>query len=693
MRRPMAIIHLELRDGRALISPAGYLRDKFESYLQATRSGGAGFDKARKCQSCMLEHVPQVVSSLKAAGFATSIDDDLNREIRKLAQEAQGHISQAEIRIETVDAELQKRGLSLYPFQRTGVCWLATRKKFLLADEMGLGKTIQALTAIPEGVPVVVVCPAALKGSPKSSSGWYGECKKWRPDLHPVVCSGRGSFRWPRPGELILINYDILPEDAEVIPAPPIGDLFGHNSLPGPVPGTIIISDEVHNLKNKKTLRFKRFHKMADAALKVEGRVGGLTGTPLLNKPPELWNILEILDLAKECFTHYGRFYHLFGGYSTGWGTEWGAPKPEVAVLLKMVMLARKREEVLPDLPVKTWQTRQVDINKDTRKLCDDVLSASQEAGVNIEDAIDEARNGRNAGISFENISRVRAALATAKIPELVELVKTFEESQEPVVVFSDHRAPVDTLAEREGWASITGDTPNAQRNEVVDLFQTGKLKGLAITIKAGGIGITLTQAHQAIFVDMNWTPALNAQAEDRLCRIGQTRGVVITRLVADHELDERMTEILARKQALISATVDKATTVGHAETIVDKVEKMDSVPVRMIDMPPAPLPSTNGKPHEPAPPTAPEPYNKTKRQAMTNLESWAETGLVKVASMDPDRARDQNGIGFSKMDNDFGHSLADTILRGRGLSDKQWVAVVRLARKYRRQIGAPPED
>lgn len=90
---------------------------------------------------------------------------------------------------------------------------------------------------------------------------------------------------------------------------------------------------------------------------------------------------------------------------------------------------------------------------------------------------------------------------------------------------------------------------------DAVRLFQEGKLKGIALTIGAGGIGLTLTRGHQVIFLDLAWTPTLNEQAEDRAVRIGQTKGVIVTRIIADHVIDRRVVELLSEKQYLIQQT------------------------------------------------------------------------------------------------------------------------------------------
>ena len=138
-------------------------------------------------------------------------------------------------------------------------------------------------------------------------------------------------------------------------------------------------------------------------------------------------------------------------------------------------------------------------------------------------------------------------------------MAEAYEDAGEPVVMFSAHVAVTKTLGAREGWATITGSTDPKVRTQIEDDFQAGKLKGVACTIKAGGVAITLTRAANSVFIDEEWTPSLNEQAQDRIYRIGQSRGVVITRLVASHALDRRVAELLAEKTEIIDGSVNAA--------------------------------------------------------------------------------------------------------------------------------------
>lgn len=408
------------------------------------------------------------------------------------------------------------------------------------------GKTVQTIAALPDNAPVLVICPASIKGV------WKREFKQWRPDYRVSVLSGRGAHRWPEPGEVVVENYDILPKAPE---KDTTGKIVQENDLAllkGAPEDLVLVVDEVHACKGAKTRRTRAVKYLSQQARKTYG----LTGTPLLNRQPELWQVLETVGVAEEAFTHFGRFYKIMGGFKTGYGTEWGKPKPECVPLLKRVMLRRKREEVLPDLPGKTYKTVPVEnLKRGLRARLDEALAAWQRR---------EGLEGHDLPKlmpPFEELAEIRAELAAAKIPTMLDLVAEYEEQEEPLVVFSAHRAPVDVLAGRPGWARISGEETDRERTEIVSAFQEGRLKGVALTIGAGREGLTLTRASQMLFVDLAWTPAWNSQAQDRICRIGQTRGCVYTTLVARHPVDERLEELLQDKQDIINASVEAAAT------------------------------------------------------------------------------------------------------------------------------------
>lgn len=438
---------------------------------------------------------------------------------------------------------------SPYPFQRTGAAFmreqLLTRGAVANCDDMGLGKTLQALLCVPAGARLLVVCPASLRAV------WKMEIRRWRKDLWPTIVRGRRAFRWPTDPETPLVmSYESLP-------APPEKGKVDYAS---PEALTYLIYDEAHFLKNYKSKRHRSASALARKCRRAGGKVIGLTGTPLENAPLELWGTLEAIGgLAWDAFGNFGAFASLFPDRErTAYGTEWGLPGPQLAVKLRRVTIRRHKRDVLPDLPVKTWRNYPVEIGAKVRAGLNAALRELCSLGIDIEDQDSDRLYAALSGIdAFAILSKARAGLALAKVPALLDLIESYESAGEPLVVFSAHRKPIEAVGERQGWATILGGTSDAARGQTIRDFQDGRLHGVAATIRAGGVGVTLTKGCHGAFVDLDWTPTANMQAEDRLCRIGQTRGVVITRMVADHPIDRRVLEVLGEKAALVRAAVD----------------------------------------------------------------------------------------------------------------------------------------
>lgn len=569
----------------ARIDKAGYFAD-FRALLDAL--SGARFDAKRKVHTATFDRIPSIVRRLRALGVDVEIEPAVQSKLDAIEAASWLDMQAAEARLARVEGEFRKQGKALYPFQRVGVGWLVSKHAALLGDQQGLGKTIQTLSAIPAGAPVLVICPSVVKGV------WAREITSWRPGFKTKMLVGRDSFAWPDPGEVAVINFDILPRAHEdgcervkvtectgCAPASPSGHgptckksrvyCTGCTDIGLPQPGTVVVIDEAHNARNLKTLRGEACKRVATEARQREGRVYLLTGTPLLNKPEELWSVLSVGDLARDAFGSFDRFQKAWGAqprlierYKKGVGrvTEqrgfvWGdSPSPAIAENLQRVMLRRMRADVMPDLPDKTVKLVPVEIDRAALRLCDELLEAV--GGVKeVETLLSASR------VPFQLISKTRAALAAAKTSAMLAMVEELEEDGEKVVVFSAHRAPIDALEARkvDGWAFITGDVSAKKRTQIEDAFQAegGDLHGIGMTIKAGGVGITLTKAAFGIFVDQEFVPGLNAQAEDRLVRIGQKRHVEFRVLVAKHPLDERLAEILASKTKMAGQSVDAA--------------------------------------------------------------------------------------------------------------------------------------
>ncbi len=442
-----------------------------------------------------------------------------------------------------VDAALGKRGHALRPYQREAVRWLRSRPHALLADDQGLGKTVEVLAALPEGVKALVVAPAVARGV------WLDHLNELRPDLRSVFLAGRDAWHEWRPGEVAVISWACLPRALTQHPAAQLREALG--DLPD-----VVILDEVHYAKSARAQRSRRARALAQAT----PRVWGLSGTPLKNRPPDLHSVLRVLRLDGETWPTWRSFAADWGARAGRWGTAWdGARSDTIPATLRRVMLRRRKVDVLRELPEKLRDEITVSIDSATRRACNAAARSLAAAGVSLDELTQEALSARQ-GASFEYLATAARALATAKLPALLDLLDLWEqESSEPRLVWSRHVAPLQALAQREGWEAITGATLQGRREELVRRCQRGELRGLALSIGAAGTAITLTAASHSIYLDRAWTPGDNIQSEDRTHRIGQRRACRYTLLVADHELDRALARLLHDKAATITSTIDAA--------------------------------------------------------------------------------------------------------------------------------------
>jgi SWI/SNF-related matrix-associated actin-dependent regulator 1 of chromatin subfamily A len=457
-----------------------------------------------------------------------------------------------------------------FPFQIEGIKALALHDRFFLADDMGLGKTLTAIVALPDNERVLVICPATLKYN------WRDEIQLWRPSYRVTICSGKEEtvakaiaegkktkaipFKIPEPGEIIICNYDILPN--YLSPTKDSGKVSkkGKPILVANLTAeqekalseTTVIGDEFHLVKNFKTARAQKVGQVT----RISKRVWALSGTPLMNRPEDLFGVLSAGNM--NVFGSWDNFLRLFNGYKNQWGGyEFGGPLPEVPERMQRVMLRRLKSEVMKDLPPKVYQDIEVDCDGTLTKKLDTFLGKIINKGKRDHlrpvdyDNFDEDFDAEELP-EFSEFSEIRAMLAESRIPAMLEVVESYEDSGTPLVVFSAHKKPIEALKDRAGWGIITGDTEAEERRNIVREFQEGRLKGVALTIKTGGVGITLTRATNALFVDLDWTPSWNIQAEDRLVRIGATGShVLIMRMRSSHPLDRHIQKLLAHKIAL----------------------------------------------------------------------------------------------------------------------------------------------
>ena len=433
-------------------------------------------------------------------------------------------------------------------YQRNGYRWLRMLETYglggILADDMGLGKTLQVLAVLlaarQEGKKgtALVVSPASLVYN------WGEEIRAFTPQLSSCFITGSQEERRERLSrykeyDVIITSYDLLKRDIENYE----DKEFDYQ-----------IIDEAQYIKNHTTAAAK-----AVKAVKSRTRYA-LTGTPIENRLSELWSIFDFL------MPGYLYGYEVFR-------SDFEAPivreedQGALERLQRMTapfILRRMKENVLKDLPEKLEETRYVKFESGQQKLYDaQVVHMKQR--IASQDAQEFQRNKIqilaelmklrqiccDPGLCFENYSG-----ESAKLEACVDLVKSAVEGGHKILLFSQFTSMLDLIAKRLeeeqiSFYTITGATPKEKRLQLVKAFNGDDTKVFLISLKAGGVGLNLTGADVVIHYDPWWNLAVQNQATDRTHRIGQTKMVVVYRLIAKGTVEERIQELQESKRAL----------------------------------------------------------------------------------------------------------------------------------------------
>jgi SWI/SNF-related matrix-associated actin-dependent regulator of chromatin subfamily A-like protein 1 len=419
-------------------------------------------------------------------------------------------------------------GGELRPFQRGGVAYVLRARQTFLADEQGLGKTVQALAALEEegAYPAVVVCPASLK------LNWQREAERWVPHRSVAVVSGTGTLA---PSvELTIINYEIV---------------HAHRARLALRRPKALVLDESHYVKNPRAKRTVAVRRLAEALAPDALRLA-LTGTPVMNHPDELIAQLRILGRLAQ-FGSGARFSRRFQGAGAEERIHWH--------LRRSCFVRRAKADVLPQLPAKRQVAVPVglDNEREYRQAEDDVIAWLRDQPLDLRELEARVAAAKRAE-RLAQLNALRRLAARGKSRAALTWIEDFLASDEPLVVFAGHREVQDLLVERFPDAlHLLGRDSIAAREDAVRAFQAGAAQLLVCATRVGGQGITLTRASNVAFLDLEWTPALHAQAEDRCHRIGQRDAVTAWYLLAARTIDETMLELIESKRRVVGAVTD----------------------------------------------------------------------------------------------------------------------------------------
>lgn len=444
---------------------------------------------------------------------------------------------------------------TLRSYQQHGLNWLQFLRQYqlggLLADDMGLGKTVQALAHIALEkqtgrltAPVLVVAPTSVVFN------WRAEAQRLTPGLKILVLHGllrAKQFSEIAQHDLIITSYALLPRDITAL---------------AKMKFYLVVLDEAHYVKNATTQAAK-----AVRALDVKHRLC-LTGTPVENNLSELWALYDFLMPG-------------FLGTSQNFKQYYRNPIEKDgnldlrALLAKRVtpfLLRRRKEEVEKELPARTDMTRMVELSAAQTDLYESIRVVMDKK---VRDAIYTRGEARSRIVILDallklrqvccdprlvQLPRAREVKHSAKLDALMELLEELLAEGRRVLVFSQFAQMIALIGERLDEAKIkhavlTGQSTN--REQTVTEFQEGDVPVFLITLKAGGVGLNLTAADAVIHYDPWWNPAAEEQASARAHRIGQTRPVLVVKLVVRGSVEERIIAMQEKKAALARAVTD----------------------------------------------------------------------------------------------------------------------------------------
>lgn len=426
-----------------------------------------------------------------------------------------------------------------YPYQREGILFGLQKKRLIIGDEPGLGKTLQSIgiADCANAYPCLVICPASLK------INWKREFEKFT-DKKALVLDNSTRTTWPyllQMGmfQVAIVNYESLRKYF-------VWDIK--------TDGTFRLKDVVFcpEIRRFRSVIIDESHRVKDPSAQqtifAKGITTGkpyivlLSGTPVVNRPHDLVSQLSIMERLKE-----------FGGKSK-FLSDYGDKDSDLSELSRQLyercMIRREKKSVLTDLPDKTRVDLYVDIsNRDEYEVAENDLRRYLEEYTECTDADIRRKMRMKALVKFMTL---RSLSAKGKVKQAVDFINTHLANDKPLVVFCSYHEIVDALKKQFPKAvTITGRDGLVEKQAAVDSFQAGHSKLAICSIKAAGVGLTLTASSSVAFVEFPWTYADCCQCEDRCHRIGQEENVTCYYLLGEHTIDHKLYQIIYEKKSI----------------------------------------------------------------------------------------------------------------------------------------------
>jgi len=408
--------------------------------------------------------------------------------------------------------------MQLFPHQQEAKLFLLSRRRAILADQPRVGKTLPTAAAALENLPALIVCPAIAK------TVWEAAFAKLAPNVSLHVVNGKREASQVNSADITIINYDVL-QYAQT-------DLDRYNTL---------VLDECHRIKNPKAQRTKA----AMLAMKKIDYVYACSGTPIPNRPIELWPILHGLGIYR------GGWYDFAARYAKMWNAPWGLDTsgasnlPELKDMMKPHVMRRKKETIFKDYKEPQVSLITFDLPNDKREQSFDA---------------DALMANPNALLAFEGLAEVMREAGMRKVKAASEFIDDLLQADEPVVVFAHHKDVVQALQDElkaHKPVIVVGDTARAKRDKAIADFQSGQTKLIIGNIAAMSEGVDLSAADTIVFVECTWSTSALEQASSRVENINKS-GIppVIYILTIKASLDHTVLSKVLKKLNVVSQII-----------------------------------------------------------------------------------------------------------------------------------------
>jgi superfamily II DNA or RNA helicase len=454
---------------------------------------------------------------------------------------------------------------TLRSYQRDGFHWLAFLWQHglggVLADDMGLGKTLQVLALVAHtrsttDAPFLVVAPTSVV------SAWKRESERHTPGLRVRTVTASLARRGvsvadvAADADVVVTSYTLQRLEADQYAA---------------VAWAGLVLDEAHQVKNHQSKTYSAV-RTVDAPFRL-----AVTGTPFENRLMELWSLLSIV--TPGIYPHPRSFTENVVRPVEKEGDD--AALRRFTARVKPFLLRRTKALVAADLPPKQEQVLEVALNPRHRKLYDTHLAKERQRILGLVEDFDRNRVAilaaltklRQLALDPALVDDAHAKVGSAKTDALVEHVVELVAEGHRALVFSTFTGFLGRVRDRLTEAGVPTaylDGGTTRRAEVIQRFRDGEAPVFLISLKAGGVGLTLTEADYVFVLDPWWNPAAEAQAVDRAHRIGQTRSVMVYRLVSTDTIEDKVMALKARKAELFAKVIDGDGATSQSITAAD---------------------------------------------------------------------------------------------------------------------------